>query len=264
MLSHLKSTAVLGISAVMLTASCGTAAQEPPPKFSSVTIEVKPGMNGQLEEVFAKFRDAVEQTNGPQRWLTSQSMSGNAIYTVNVPFATFAEFGPPPADGDPMVKAYGEDEARRILDLLEDSVESITTTIYVGRPDLSRPPPESDTTPVAVLYIDLTVRLGMEQPFEDYVKQIIEATNATAPTAYWAMRQRMFGPGNTAGYRVVVTFQQWADLDAEPKPIPQRMEEHFGAEEGARLMTAGLGAVQGINERLNRVRSDLARPPVDD
>jgi hypothetical protein len=78
------------------------------------------------------------------------------------------------------------------------------------------------------------------------------------------MRQRMFGPGNAAGYRVVVTFAQWADLDVEPKPIPQRMEEHFGAEEAARLATAGLATIQGINERLNRVRSDLARPPVDD
>jgi hypothetical protein len=41
------------------------------------------------------------------------------------------------------------------------------------------------------------------------------------------------------------------------------MEEHFGAEEAVRLETAGLATVQGINERLNRVRSDLARPPVD-
>lgn len=264
MFTHIKTSVVIGACAVLLTASCGTAAQEPPPKFSSVTIEVKPGMNGQLEEVFTKFREAVEQTNGPQRWLTSQSMSGNPIYTVNVPFATWAEFGPPPAGGDPLFAAFGETEARRILGLLESSVESITTTVYVARADLSRPAPESDATPVAVLYIDLNVRLGMEQQFEDYVKQVIEATNATEPNAYWQMRQRMFGPGQAAGYRVVVTFAQWADLDVEPKPIPQRMEEHFGAEEAARLATAGLATIQGINERLNRVRSDLARPPVVD
>lgn len=66
MLTHVKSIAASGVCAVMLAASCGTAAQEPPPKFSSIAIEVKPGMNGQLEEVFAKFRDAVEETNGPR------------------------------------------------------------------------------------------------------------------------------------------------------------------------------------------------------
>lgn len=148
--------------------------------------------------------------------------------------------------------------------MLEAAVESITTTVYVARPDLSRPAPESDTTPVAVLYIDLNVRLGMERQFEDYAKKVIEATNAVAPNAYWQMRQRMFGPGNAAGYRVVVTFQQWADLDVEPKPIPQRMVEHFGADEAARLEESGLASIQGINERLNRVRSDLARPPVND
>jgi hypothetical protein len=264
MLSHIKSTAVVGISAVMLTASCGTQAQEPPQKFSTVTIEVKPGMNDQFEEVVRKFRDAVEQTNGPQRWLASQSMSGNPIYTINVPFATWAEFGPPPANPNPLVAAYGEEEAGRILGMLRDAEEGSTTTIYTARSDLSRPPPESDATPVAVLYIDLNVRLGMEQQFETYAKQVIEATNATAPNAYWQMRQRTFGPGIAAGYRVVVTYPQWADLDVEPKPIPQRLQEHFGAEQAARMAEAGLASIQGINERVNRVRSDLARPPVAD
>jgi hypothetical protein len=262
MFSQVKSATLMGVCAVMLTASCGTSAQEPPEKFSSVTIEVRPGMNGQFEEVVRKFRDAAEQTNGPQRWLASQSMSGNPIYTINVPFATWAEFGPPPSSGDPLVAAYGQEEAGRILGLLRDAEASNSTTIYVARADLSRPPPDSDATPVAVLYIDLNVRLGMEQQFEDYVKKIIEATNATAPNASWQMRERLYGPGNAAGYRVVVTFQQWADLDVQAKPIPQRLQEHFGAEEGARVTEAGLAAIQGINERVNRVRSDLARPPV--
>lgn len=262
MTAHIRSTIVIGACAVLLTASCGTAAQEPPPKFSTVTIEVKPGMNEQFEEVVRKFRDAVEQTNGPQRWLASQSMSGNPIYTINVPFDTWAEFGPPPASGNPLIAAYGQEEAQRILGMLSDAQEGSTTTVYVARPDLSRPPPESDATPVAVLYIDLNVRLGMEQPFESYAKQIIEATNATEPNAYWQMRQRMFGPGNAAGYRVVVIFWQWADLDVQLKSIPQRMQEHFGAEEAARLEQAGLAAILGINQRLNRVREDLARPPV--
>jgi hypothetical protein len=42
------------------------------------------------------------------------------------------------------------------------------------------------------------------------------------------------------------------------------MQEHFGADEAARLAESGLAAIQGINERLNRVRADLGRPPVDD
>jgi hypothetical protein len=261
MLKQIKVSALVGICAVMVTASCGTSAQEPPPKFSSVAIEVRPGMNAQFEEVVRKFREAVEKTNGPQRWLASQSMSGNPIYTINVPFDTWAAFGPPPASGDPLVAAFGQEEAGRILGLLRDAEESTTTTIYVARADLSRPPPDSDATPVAVLYVDLNVRLGMEQQFEDYAKKVVEATNATAPTAYWQMRQRMFGPGNAPGYRVVVTFQQWAELDTESKPIPQRMREHFGADEATRLEALGLAAIQGINERLNRVRNDLALPP---
>ena len=262
MLSQIKSSVVVGISALVLTASCNTSAQEPPEKFSTITIEVKPGMDAVLEEVITKFRDAVEKTNGPQRWLAAQSMSGNPVYTINVPFDTWAEFGPPPSSGDPLVSAYGEEEARRILSLLRDAEAGATTTIYVARPDLSRPAPAAEATPVAVLYLDVNVRLGMEQQFEDYAKKLIEATNATEPRAYWQMRERLFGLGNAAGYRAVVTFQQWSELDSPTKPLPQRLREHFGAEEGERVAAAGLAAIQGVNERLNRVRSDLARPPV--
>ena len=262
MLSQIKSSVVVGICAFILTTSCGTSAQEAPQKFSMVTIEVNPGMNGVLEEVITKFRDAVEKTNGPQRWLASQSMTGNAIYTINVPFDTWAEFGPPPSSGDPLVAAYGEEEARRILGSLRDAEAGTSTAIYVARPDLSRPPPATEQTPVAVLYLDVNVRLGMEQQFEEYAKKLIAATNATDPRAYWQMRERLFGPGNAAGYRAVVVFQQWADLDAPTKPLPQRLREHFGAEEGERVAAAGLAAIQGVTERLNRVRSDLARPPI--
>jgi hypothetical protein len=55
MLAQVKAIVAIAVCAVLLTASCGTAAREPPAKFSSVTIEVKPGMNGQLEEVFSVY-----------------------------------------------------------------------------------------------------------------------------------------------------------------------------------------------------------------
>ena len=265
MLSQLRLTAIIGICAVMLSASCSTGAQPAPAKYSVLTIEVKPGMNGQFEEFIHKFRDAVEKNKGPQRWRANASVSGNQVYNFTREFGTWTEFGQDAPE--PLVAAYGEQEAGRLLGLLQTSVASTTTAIYVARPDLSRPRPanaaNAAAAAVAVLYIDLNVKLGKEQQFEDNTKKLIEATNATAPNDFWEMRQRMFGPGNGAGYRVVVVFQKWSDLDAPDKPLRQRLTEHFGTAEGERLDALGTDSLQGINQRLNRVRADLGRPPAN-
>jgi hypothetical protein len=264
---HFKSSALIALCASTFAMSQGVRAQTAPPqKYDVITVEVKPGANAQFEEFVHKLRDAVEKNKGPEHWLASQSMSGNPVYTFSRPFGTWAgEFGQAPSD--PLVKAYGEQEAARLAGLLAASVASESTAIYVARPDLSRPRPPAAAgapaaTPVAVEFLDLNVKLGKEQQFEGYVKKLIEATNKAAPNAYWEMRQRQFGPGNAAGYRVVLTFAAWADLDKPPeKSLLQRLTEQFGAAEGERLQGLAMDALQGENSRLNRVRSDLARPP---
>jgi hypothetical protein len=267
MRSHLKYSALVALCTATLSMSSGVGAQTAPPqKYNVITVEVKPGANAQFEEFVHKLRDAVEKNKGPERWLASQSMSGNPVYTFTRPFASWAgEFGQ--AASDPLVKAYGDQEAARLVGLLAASTANESTAIYVARPDLSRPRPapaagSPAATPVAVEFLDLNVKLGKEQQFEGYVKKLIEATNKAAPNAYWEMRQRQFGPGNAAAYRVVLTFPTWADLDKPPeKPLQQRLTEQFGAAEGERLQALATDALQGENSRLNRVRPDLGRPP---
>ena len=265
---HFRSSALVALCTATLVISPGICAQTAAPqKYDVITIEVKPGANAQFEEFVHKLRDAVEKNKGPERWLASQSMSGNSVYTFTRPFATWAgEFGQ--AASDPLIKAYGDQEAARLLGLLAASAANESTAFYVGRPDLSRPRPpvaagSPAATPVAVEYLDLNVKLGKEQQFEGYVKKLIEATNKAAPNAYWEMRQRQFGPGNAAGYRVVLTYATWADLDKPEKPLQQRLTEQFGGAEGERLQGLATDALQGVNSRLNRVRTDLERPPTN-
>lgn len=256
------STFFLGVLA-MLGASSGIQAQVAPQMYSTITIEVKPGMNAQFEEFIGKLKAAAEQTNSTFRWLASQSVSGNPVYTFSRSYGSFAALG---EAGPDLAKVYGAAESARLLGLLQASAANESTSIYVARPDLSRPPPApvagaAAAAPVAVLFIDLAVRPGKEQSFEEYTKKLIVAINAKSPNQYWLMRQRAFGPGNTPGYRVIVTFQKWADLDTPPKPMQQTMVEQYGAAEAARLEAVSNDAVQGVTQRLNRVRADLGRPP---
>ena len=259
---RIGSTSFLGVLLVMLGASSGIQAQGAAQMYSTITVEVKPGMNAQFEEFVGKLKAAAEQTNSSFRWLASQSVSGNPVYSFSRPFGSFAALG---EAGPDLAKVYGAAESARLLGLLQASTTNESTTIYVARPDLSRPAPAvagaAAAAPVAVLFVDLAVRPGKEQSFEEYVKKLIVAVNAKSPTQYWTMRQRSFGPGNTPGYRVVVTFQKWADLDTPPKPMQQTLVEQYGATEGARLEALSNDAVQGVTQRLNRVRADLGRPP---
>jgi hypothetical protein len=266
MFSQLKSVALPALCIGSLIGMSGASAQNAPEKYRVLTVEVKPGMDAQFEEFIHKFRDAVEKNKGPQHWLASSSMSGNAVYFFTVPFATWAgEFGQNAPN--PLIAAYGEQEAAKVLGLLAASTESETTAIYAARPDLSRPRPQATSgqaaTPVAVEYVDLNVKIGKEQEFEGYVKKLIEATNKAEPTAYWQMRQRAFGPGNTPSYRAVVQFLTWADLDKQGKSLQQRLTEAFGAAEGEKIQGLASDALQGVNQRLARVRIDLERPPAN-
>jgi len=267
MFSQLKSVALLTLCIGSLIGMSGASAQNAPEKYMVLTVEVKPGMDAQFEQFIHKFRDAVEKNKGPQHWLASSSMSGNAVYVFTVPFATWTgQFGQEAPN--PLIAAYGEQEAAKALGLLAASAESETTAIYVARPDLSRPRPQATggqpaATPVAVEYVDLNVKIGKEQQFEGYVKKLIEATNKAEPTAYWQMRQRTFGPGNTPGYRAVVQYLTWADLDKQNKPFQQRLTEAFGAADAEKIQGLAADALQGRNQRLARVRVDLERPPAN-
>jgi hypothetical protein len=178
----------------MLGASSGIQAQGAPQMYSTITIEVKPGMNAQFEEFIGKLKAAAEQTNSTFRWLASQSVSGNPVYTFSRSYGSFAALG---EAGPDLAKVYGAAESARLLGLLQASAANESTSIYVARPDLSRPPP----APVA-------------------------GAAAAAPVA-----------------------------------VLQTMVEQYGAAEAARLEAVSNDAVQGVTQRLNRVRADLGRPP---
>jgi hypothetical protein len=235
-------------------------AQEAPQMYAVTTIEVKPGGDPQLEEVIKKFKEAADKTNSPLRYTTAQSVSGNPVYTFNRPFRSFAAFG---EQGPNLAETLGAAEMSRLMGLLQQSAGNESTSIYVARPDLSRPGPAQQATPEAVLYMDITVRAGKQEAFEGYVKKVVEAVAAVSPTQYWQMRQRTFGPGQNPVYRVVVTFPKWTALDTPPMPLPAQLAKHFGAAEAEKLAAIAADSIQGVNERLNRTRPDLSRPPMN-
>ena len=113
-----KFCALVGVCAAIFGVSGGVDAQDAPQLSSVLTVEVKPGTNGQFEEFVRKFRDASEQSNSPQRWRTVSSVTGGEVYTFTQRFGSFTALAEP---GPELDAVYGEAGAARLLGLLQAS-----------------------------------------------------------------------------------------------------------------------------------------------
>jgi hypothetical protein len=183
------------LSLVLLGVTGASLAQEVPERYSTLTVEVKPGANAQYEEFILAFKAAAEKTNSPLHWLVSQTeVGGSNNYIFHRPIASWRELETPV--GAILRQAYNEREVQRLLGLEAASATSVHTAAYIARPDLSRPGPAIENV-VAVNYIDIKVRYGMNQEFEDVARHVVEASAATTPNVHWEMRGPSFGADNT-------------------------------------------------------------------
>ena len=255
MTSISKFASLLFSLTLLLCVSVPSLAQDVPQKVILEKYVVKAGTNDKFEEVIKKFKEAVNKTKAPYRWLVSKSfVGGGNSYNIVIPFTSWGTFS---EQRDVLKEAYSKREVDRIMGLLEESVIKEKVIAYTFNVDASRPAP-SGTTEVAVQLYYIRVKQGMEPQFREFAKQVKEATDATAPDAY----SEFFNPGFGAdSYLVVVPVKDLKDLDKPNKPLIQRMTEHFGKEKGAKLMQEGEATIASFKSQLQMVRPDLALPP---
>jgi hypothetical protein len=61
--------------------------------------------------------------------------------------------------------------------------------------------------------------------------------------------------------RTTVFYYSWAEVDSPGPGVQQRVLQHFGAQEGARINESMTKAIGGINTVLSRTRPDLNYQP---
>jgi len=245
------------ITAVTGTLAIGSAvAQDTQQRLFFRNVVVKSGANARFEEFIGKVKEAVEKTDSSDRWYASQNVVGDGnSYIFVTPFSSWELFANPQ---DVLGDAYSDREVKRVLGLLESSVESMSTAVYTVNQDLSRPAPESDQPNVAVLQYHVTLNSGMDQQFNEFVSKLKEATDAVAQDQYWVT----LSPGIGASGPVFVIFaKSWSQFDTESSPVPQRLTEHFGEEEATRLLEMWPSIINSGSSTMNRPRPDLANPP---
>jgi hypothetical protein len=104
-----------------------------------LTLVPKPGRAAELEEFLRALAGAARASASDVRWTVHASVERDpATYVVVVRNASsareaWARFAP----ADVLERALGAEEARRLLELRENSLESLTRTRYVERRDLA-------------------------------------------------------------------------------------------------------------------------------
>jgi len=241
----------LMLAMVMSLTATAEDAPTAPTGFSVLTVEVKAGSQQTFEAFIAKYKEAVEKVGGPAWFAESPGIGSLTTYSFARPFNSYADLAD---QSNPLVEAFGADEAQKVAALFGDSVASSSTATYLPRPDLSI---QNDGEGAeVVLAFDISVNPGMEEKFENWVKKLIAATDDRQFNTY----QRGVGEGPDYSVRVPM---KWADLDVQPTPIPEVLEKKYGKKEMRRLMADNLAAVSSIVESVTRVRADMSNIPAN-
>ncbi len=220
-----------------------------------IKVKVRPGAGPQFEEFLRAFRDASRKQGLKNYWLASQSVSGEPTYTFNGQLKGWADLG---NAGPQLANAFGQKEADRLEGLASASIASMKTAFYRTHVDLSvLPPQQMPKPPAAVIYFAITLKPGMEQQYMEGSRKTREASLAVTPDSHYVVQMPEFGADSV---RVIGLVQSWDDLEATPGP-QQRVIQHFGADEGGKIVAKINDTVANLAMELDRTRPDLSYQP---
>ncbi|MCZ6501289.1 MAG: hypothetical protein O6945_02100 [Gammaproteobacteria bacterium] len=227
--------------------------EDAPPRGLTVNLfQVAVGRAQEFEQVSMKFKAAADKIKSPEYFGYSPGIGNNDLYAFVSPFNSYQEFA---TQQNVLAEVYEGEELAEIGQMFQDSVTSTDSYVIVPRPDLGIAGPEFETPPEILLLIAVTVKNGMGLQFEAYLEKLVEATKATAPDLYYNAFQPGLGSGLIWRFGIA---QNWVDLDTQPKPIPQRLTEHFGRRNGERIFQDGQDAIESVEFTVSRFRPDLS------
>lgn len=106
-----------------------------------VRTAVKPDMTREYGEYLSKLKEAEVKLGVPGRVRRASVQGTSNLYVSTILFQNQADRDSWPGPGDSLIKAFGEAEGRRLLELGNRAVQSREIIALTTRPDLSRMPP---------------------------------------------------------------------------------------------------------------------------
>jgi hypothetical protein len=105
----------------------------------------------------------------------------------------------------------------------------------------------------------ITVKLGMQAEFEDYLKKIIAAANKLNTNQRLITAQVGMG-GSPMMYFVTSSFEKWADADGL-EAAPSLLVKAYGDLEGAKILKAGRSTLESLEVDVVELIPDASTNP---
>jgi len=225
-----------------------------------VEISVKPGQEMVFENYIKKLVAAADKVGAKMSWTTYNVSLGKpgATYRVALSFNAWADREAWSSIPSMMVKAYGQQEAERLMKEGGSATERSVSEVWENMPNLSAntggAPPATPSNFVRVQIV--RVQPAMSGDYEAMLAKFKPAYEAAAGKPVIARSVLRMGANSTYTYRRTQQFSKMSDLDAPAGA--ELLQKHFGAQWAA--MSAELNKMVTFRQEfISTRRPDLSR-----
>ena len=228
-------------------------AQQPRELVEIHINKVRPGMTRQYEEGRKKHMDWHRQQNDAWSWYTWEILTGEdtGAYVIGT-------FGHQWSELDGRTKFEAADNADAI-NRMGKALASEMQCYYRFRADLSPSTPSSEPAPLATVTHFLLNPDGLND-FVESAKKVSEGIKKTNYPMSGASRWYQLVNGGPSPHIVLVGDRaNWAAFEpATQKSLDAMMEEAYGKEQGAAILSTLRKAIRSVSTESIRYRPDLS------
>ena len=216
---------------LVLSAQIALAQGAGPVRYQQVVeINAKPGSELVLENYIKKLVAAADKVSARQTWTTYSVTLGKpgGTYRVAVGFNSWADRDGWSTIPVILAKAYGQQEAERLMKENGAATERMVNEVWENLPDLgtTAAPAAGATPPIGVRVQVTRVQPAMSSNYEAMLAKFKPAYQAAAGSPGVGRSVLRMGPGSGSTYRRTQQFAKWGDLDAPSGAT--LLQKHFG------------------------------------
>jgi antibiotic biosynthesis monooxygenase (ABM) superfamily enzyme len=228
------------------------------PQFQQVIeVRVEPGQERAYENFVKKVVEAANKVESPVSWSTFFATVGKpgSTYRIAISFEKWAERDQWMNLQEVLTKAFGEQEAERLLREGRAGVASSRSRIWERLDDGSSNPRAGDQP---ANFYDVRIRRVKPEMLLEYraLQRKWKAAHDAANNSVtrWVLR---YGDGPGATFRRTEPFDTWTELDGWGDR--QTIRKHYGDEEADLIRKTNRGAVWERERFVSAYRPDLSR-----
>lgn len=240
---------------ILLFATIAVAQNRPAEYLDIIEFETRPGAGQGFEDYVKKIVEAAKKEGGEPKWATFQVTMGAPRYVVVLYFNKWGEMDGWQQLSERMAKAYGKDEAAKIMRAGSATIESMDERVYTLLPDHSTKLDNFSGLASNYFVVETEVKPDMTTEYERYLSKLKAASDKTAEYPYVIRRRSLIGP--TATYLTSLPLEKLGDFDSWPGP-GQVLAKMYGEEEGRRLQDLRRRCVKNQEIYVITYRPDLS------